>query len=46
MVLEGGDAQGMLKTVKQVLTDCDEPFSGEEAMTYDYLCDQFEGSDE
>jgi hypothetical protein len=42
MVIEGGDAQGMLKTVKDVLLNCDKEFSGQEAMIYDYLCDIFE----
>jgi hypothetical protein len=42
MVIEGGDAQGMLKTVKDVLFNCDKEFSGQEAMLYDYLCDIFE----
>lgn len=46
LVIDGGDAHGMLKTVKQVLLECDKEFSGQEAMTYDYLCDQFEGDDE
>lgn len=42
LVIEGGDNQGMLKTVKKVLEDCDVAFSGKEAVVYDYLCDQFE----
>lgn len=42
MVIEGGDAQGMLKTVKEVLLNCDKEFSGQEASTYDYLCELFE----
>lgn len=46
MVLEGGDHHGMLKTVKEVLLESDEEFSGEEAMVYDYLCEQFEKSEE
>ncbi|AWP37763.1 DUF1617 family protein [Heyndrickxia coagulans] len=46
-VFEGGDAQGMLKTVKDVLLNCQKEFSGAEAEIYDYLCDQFEkGADE
>lgn len=42
MVIEGGDAQGMLKTVKRVLENCDLEFSGREAVIYDYLCEQIE----
>ncbi|OIK11985.1 hypothetical protein BIV60_17100 [Bacillus sp. MUM 116] len=45
-VFEGGDAQGMLKTVKDVLLNCDKEFSGQEAVIYDYLCEQFEGDGE
>jgi len=46
-VFEGGDAQEMLKTVKEVLLNCDKEFTGAEAEIYDYLCDQFEkGADE
>lgn len=42
LVIEGGDAQGMLKTVKAVLDECDKEFKGAEATTYDYLCEQFD----
>lgn len=45
LVIDGGDAQGYLKTVKKVLEDCDVAFSGQEAMIYDYLCEQFEGDE-
>ena len=46
-VFDGGDAQEMLKTVKEVLLNCDKEFTGAEAEIYDYLCDQFEkGADE
>ncbi|WP_117161347.1 DUF1617 family protein [Paraliobacillus sp. X-1268] len=45
LIIEGGDAQGMLKTVKKVLDECDKEFSGQEAVVYDYLCDQFEKGD-
>lgn len=46
-VIEGGDAQEMLKTVKEVLLNCDKEWSGQEAVIYDYLCEQFEkGVDE
>ncbi|MBP1950304.1 DUF1617 family protein [Virgibacillus litoralis] len=46
LIIEGGDAQGMLKTVKTVVLDCDKEFSGQEAYTYDYLCEQFEIDEE
>lgn len=46
MVLEGGDAQGMLSTVKKVLLDCDSEWTGYEADIYDYLCEQFEMEDD
>ncbi|NIK11200.1 DUF1617 family protein [Alkalibacillus almallahensis] len=42
MVIDGGDNQDMLKTVKKVLEECNVAFSGNEAVIYDYLCDQFE----
>ncbi|KYC94358.1 hypothetical protein B4102_3579 [Heyndrickxia sporothermodurans] len=46
-VFEGGDAQVMLKTVKDVLLNCEREWSGQEAVIYDYLCEQFEnGADE
>ncbi|QXE02777.1 DUF1617 family protein [Terribacillus sp. DMT04] len=41
-VIDGGDAQGMLKTVKEVLLNYDEELSGQKAVIYDYLCDAFE----
>ncbi len=46
MVIEGGDNHGMLKTVKEILFDCDVEWSGQEAATYDYLCELFEGGEE
>lgn len=46
IVIEGGDNQGMLKTVKKILDECDKTFSGQEAVVYDYICEQFEGGDE
>ncbi|MED4916705.1 DUF1617 family protein [Geobacillus thermodenitrificans] len=42
IVIEGGDVQGMLKTVKEILFNCDREFRGEEAMIYDYICEKFE----
>jgi hypothetical protein len=44
-VIDGGDNQVMLQTVKKVLEDCDKEFSMQEADTYDYLCDAFEKTD-
>lgn len=41
-VIDGGDNQVMLQAVKKVLFDCEKELSGQEADTYDYLCDQFE----
>lgn len=46
LIIDGGDAHGMLKTVKSVLDNSDVAFSGQEAAIYDYLCDQFEGEGE
>ncbi|AST92998.1 hypothetical protein BC6307_17885 [Sutcliffiella cohnii] len=43
LVIEGGDNHGMLKTVKQILFNCEQEFKGIDATIYDYLCDQFEG---
>ncbi|SEA54143.1 Protein of unknown function [Thalassobacillus cyri] len=45
LVLEGGDNQRMLTTVKEVLLNSDESYSGKKALTYDYLCEQFEEAD-
>lgn len=42
LVIEGGDNREMLRTVKKILEDCDDEFSGQKAAAYDYLCDQFE----
>ncbi|WNF31631.1 DUF1617 family protein [Aeribacillus composti] len=42
IVIEGGDYQDMLKTVKEILMNCDREFSGQEAMIYDYICERFE----
>ncbi|GAA5416190.1 hypothetical protein Pryu01_01222 [Paraliobacillus ryukyuensis] len=46
IVIEGGDHQDMLKTVKWALDECDKAYSGKEAVIYDYLCDQFEEGDD
>lgn len=47
IVIEGGNYHGMLKTVKEVLFNCDKEFRGQEAMIYDYICEKFEeGEDE
>ncbi|MDZ5712234.1 DUF1617 family protein [Jeotgalibacillus haloalkalitolerans] len=41
-ILEGGNVTGYLKTVKKVLFECEEEWSGPEASIYNYLCKQFE----
>lgn len=41
-VLEGGNVTGYLKTVKEVLLNCELEWAGAEAEMYDYLCDEFE----
>lgn len=41
-VIEGVSKQDMLKTVKEILMNCDREFSGQEAMIYDYICERFE----
>ncbi|MEW9503386.1 hypothetical protein [Jeotgalibacillus marinus] len=46
LVIDGGDNTEMLKTVKTILFDCDKEFSGQDALIYDYLYDQFEEADE
>jgi PHD/YefM family antitoxin component YafN of YafNO toxin-antitoxin module len=40
--LEGGNVTGYLKTMKDVLLECELEWSGQEADIYDYLCDEFE----
>lgn len=44
-VIEGGDATGYLKTVKEILFNYDEEVSGKTAEVYDYLCEVFEKSE-
>ncbi|MCM2983846.1 hypothetical protein M3599_23410 [Niallia circulans] len=44
-ILEGGDATGYLKTVKEIVFDYDEEVSGKDAEAYDYLCEVFEESE-
>lgn len=46
MVIDGGDNQAMLLTVREVLDNCDESFSGEQAVLYEYLCEQFKVDEE
>ncbi|WP_100489420.1 DUF1617 family protein [Sporolactobacillus pectinivorans] len=41
-VIDGGDNQVVMLTVKKILDECDKELTGQEADTYDYLCDQFE----
>jgi hypothetical protein len=45
-VIDGGDNQVMLQTVKKVLEDCDKELSGQEADIYDYLCEAFEKAEQ
>lgn len=45
-VIEGGDFEETLEVVRDILLNCDEYFSGEQAFVYDYLCEQFEKGDE
>ncbi|MDQ0208943.1 hypothetical protein [Alkalicoccobacillus murimartini] len=45
-VLEGSNVSGYLETVKEVLLECEREFSGIEANTYDYICDQLENNEE
>ena len=45
MVIGGGDCELMLNTMKEALLECEQAFSGKEALIYDYLCDQFERED-
>jgi hypothetical protein len=45
-VIEGGDATGYLKTVKEILLGYDGEVSGKDAEVYDYLYEVFENSDE
>lgn len=42
LVIEGNNNTGMLSTVKKVLDECEIELSGDDAASYDYLCDQFE----
>ncbi|MDD9149265.1 DUF1617 family protein [Sporolactobacillus sp. CQH2019] len=41
-VIDGGDNQVMLQTIKKILNDCDQELSGQDAEVYDYLLNQFE----
>lgn len=43
LIIEGGDYHGMLKTLKSIVLDCEVEWQGQQAFTYDYLCEQFEG---
>jgi len=44
-ILEGGDATGYLKTVKEIVFDYDGEVSGKTAEIYDYLYEVFENSE-
>ncbi|MDQ0206662.1 DUF1617 family protein [Alkalicoccobacillus murimartini] len=41
-ILEGGNVTGYLKTIKDIVVNCEKEFSGQEATLYDYLYDQLE----
>lgn len=41
-IIEGANYEETLKTVKTILLECEVAFSGQDAMVYDYLCEQFE----
>lgn len=41
-VIDGGDNQVVMQTIKKVLSECQKEFSGQEADIYDYLCEAFE----
>lgn len=43
-IFEGGDATGILKTVKEIIFEYDEEVSGRTAEVYDYLYEAFENS--
>ncbi|MBP3950346.1 DUF1617 family protein [Bacillus suaedae] len=45
-IIDGGDAHGMLKTVKEVIEDYDGELSGRQAEVYDHLFDAFEQPEE
>ncbi|WP_339145457.1 MULTISPECIES: DUF1617 family protein [unclassified Sutcliffiella] len=45
-VLEGGDNQGMLKTLKPIVLDYDGEVSGREAFVFDHLCEAFENAEQ
>ncbi len=45
-VIEGGNYTGVLKTVKEILFNCEKEFSGDEAHIYDYICEKFEEAEE
>jgi hypothetical protein len=42
LIIEGSGHKEVLETVKGVLLETDEEFKGQQAMVYDYLCDQLE----
>lgn len=41
MTIEGEDNRVMLLSVREALDESDEVYSGQEAIIYDYLCEQF-----
>ncbi|MBX0320211.1 DUF1617 family protein [Shouchella clausii] len=42
LVIDGGDYEETLLTVKDILLNTDREFQGKEAVLYNYLCEQFE----
>lgn len=46
VVIDGEDSQVMLTTVRGVLDDLDIEMSGQQAVLYDYLCQQFKVDEE
>jgi|GEM_PF-1173687 len=46
LVLEGGNITGYLKTMRDVLLNCEVEWSGTDAAIYDYLCDELEKENE
>lgn len=40
-IIEGADNQLMLKTVREILDECDVELSGRKAVLYDHLCEIF-----
>nr|WP_245301422.1 hypothetical protein [Virgibacillus natechei] len=41
LVIDDGDSQAILNTVRTILDECNVEFKDQQATLYDYLCDQF-----